>query len=69
MSPARPEDAARLRLLYDLACAFAARTALDERVPLVVTQCREALDAEGVEPLGRSAPRRHTPWRVTTENV
>ena len=47
----RPEDAARLRLLYDLACTFAARTDLDELVPLVVSQCREVLDAEGVSVL------------------
>ena len=39
---------ARLRLLYDLACTFAARTDLDELLPLVAARCREVLDAEGV---------------------
>jgi Nif-specific regulatory protein len=33
--------------LYGLACAFAARIDLDELVPLVVAECRRALDAEG----------------------
>jgi Nif-specific regulatory protein len=37
----------RLRLLYDLGCAFAARAELSELVPLVIAKCREALAAEG----------------------
>jgi len=37
----------RLRLLYELGCAFTARTELDELIPLVITKCRDALDAEG----------------------
>ena len=37
----------RLRLLYDLGCAFAARTELEELIPLVITKCRDVLDAEG----------------------
>jgi Nif-specific regulatory protein len=41
------EDAGRLRLLYELGCAFAARRELDALVELVVTRCREVLDAEG----------------------
>jgi Nif-specific regulatory protein len=41
-------SADRLRLLYDLGCAFAARTELDELIPFVIQRCREVLDAEGV---------------------
>src|SRR5215475_3846608 len=41
----------RFRLLYDLACAFAARTDLDELFPLVVTKCREVFDAMGASVL------------------
>jgi serine phosphatase RsbU (regulator of sigma subunit) len=41
------EDAAQLRLLYELGCAFAARIDLDELSALVVQRCREVLDAEG----------------------
>jgi Nif-specific regulatory protein len=37
----------RLELLYELACAFAARIELDELLPLVITKCRDVLDAEG----------------------
>jgi len=40
------DTAARLRLLYDCCCAFAARLDLDELVPLVLTKCRDALQAE-----------------------
>jgi len=40
-------DSSRLRLLYELGCAFAARVELDELVALVVRKCREVLDAEG----------------------
>jgi len=43
----RSDESARLRLLFDLGSAFAARIELDELVPLVMTKCREALDAEG----------------------
>jgi GAF domain-containing protein len=41
------EDVRRLRLLYELGCAFAAHRELDVLVELVVTRCREVLDAEG----------------------
>ncbi len=51
-------DAARLKLLYDLGCAFAARTELDELVPLVIRKCREVLDAEGAAVLLLDAERR-----------
>jgi len=42
---------ARLKLLYDLSCAFAARIELDELVPFVIDQCRSALRAEGASVL------------------
>ena len=42
-----PGGEARLRLLYELGCAFAARLELDDLLPLVVAKCREALVAEG----------------------
>lgn len=45
------EATPRLKLLYDLGCAFAARIELDELIPFVVAKCREALDAEGVSVL------------------
>src|SRR5574341_951767 len=38
----------RLRLLYELGCAFAARVDLDDLSALVVAKCRDAFDAEGV---------------------
>lgn len=40
-------ESARYRLLYDLGCAFASRTDLDELLPLIIAKCREALEAEG----------------------
>src|SRR6516164_6235537 len=45
------ESSTRFRLLYDLACAFAARIDLDELFPLVVTKCREVFDAMGASVL------------------
>jgi len=50
MAPESPssESAVRLRLLYELGCAFAARLELDELVPLVAAKCRDVLRAEGV---------------------
>ncbi len=41
-------DTARLRLLYDLGCAFTARIELHELLPLIIEKCREALMADGV---------------------
>ena len=38
----------RTRVLYDLAREFAAQLDLDQLLPLIVTKCREVLDAEGV---------------------
>jgi phosphoserine phosphatase RsbU/P len=39
-------DSERLRLLYDLGCAFAGRARLDDLVELVLEKCREVLEAE-----------------------
>ena len=41
-------DGARLRLLYDLGCAFTARIELTDLLPFIIEKCREALAAEGV---------------------
>jgi Nif-specific regulatory protein len=40
-------DGERFRLLYELGCAFLAKTDLAELIPFVIAKCREALDAEG----------------------
>src|SRR5690348_6998307 len=45
------DEEVRFRLLYDLGCAFAARIEIHQLIPLVVTKCREALDAEGASVL------------------
>ena len=42
------EDSARLRLLHELGCAFAARTELQDLCRLVIHKCSAALQAEGV---------------------
>jgi Nif-specific regulatory protein len=57
-------SADRFRLLYELGLAFAAQTELDELVPVVVTRCREALDAEGVALLlhDRARDELYFPW-------
>jgi Nif-specific regulatory protein len=41
------DDAARLRLLYELGNAFAARLDLNDLLPLVVEKCRDVIEAEG----------------------
>jgi serine phosphatase RsbU (regulator of sigma subunit) len=41
----------RASLLYELGCAFARRTELDELIPLVMAQCCSALDAESASVL------------------
>ncbi len=41
------DGTARLQLLYELACAFAALVDLDALSALVVAKCRDLLDAEG----------------------
>jgi len=38
----------RTKVLYDLARDFAAQLELDQLLPLIVSKCREVLDAEGV---------------------
>ncbi len=43
-----PRKLQRLRTVYELGHAFAARLELDELLPFVVDKCRELLDAEGV---------------------
>jgi transcriptional regulator with GAF, ATPase, and Fis domain len=45
------ETTSRLKLLYDLGCAFAAQIELDQLIPFVVAKCREALRAEGASVL------------------
>ena len=44
-------EAARFRLLYDLGCAFAAKTDLGELIRFVIERCREALNAEAASVL------------------
>lgn len=46
-----PTDPERLRLLYDLACAFATRLELDDLVTLVVEKCQDVFEAEGASVL------------------
>lgn len=47
----------RASLLYELCCAFAERTELDELVPLVMARCRESLGSEGASVLLLDAER------------
>jgi Nif-specific regulatory protein len=49
------ESTTRFRLLYDLACAFAAHIELDELFPFVVTKFREVFDAMGASVLLQNA--------------
>ena len=51
MSSGFSDEDSRLRLLYDLGCAFAGRIELDELIPLVMSKVREVLDAEGASVL------------------
>jgi len=44
-------EAARVRQLYDLGCAFTAKTELGELIPFVIKRCREALNAEAASVL------------------
>jgi Nif-specific regulatory protein len=44
-------EAERFRLLYELGCAFAAKTDLTELIPFVIAKCREALNAEAASML------------------
>ncbi len=46
-SPPPTVDEKRLALFYELGCAFAERTSLDELIPLVIAKCRETLGAHG----------------------
>ena len=47
----KSDEVGRLRLLHDLATAFAARIELDDLVQLIMTKCRDVLDAEGASVL------------------
>jgi Nif-specific regulatory protein len=44
-------DGERFRLLYDLGCAFVAKTDLAELIPFVIAKCREALNTEAASVL------------------
>ena len=44
-------DGERFRLLYELGCAFVAKTDLSELIPFVIKKCREALNAESASVL------------------
>jgi Nif-specific regulatory protein len=48
---AESAEAARVRQLYDLGCAFAAKTELGELIPFIIKRCREALNAEAASVL------------------
>src|SRR6185437_6005305 len=51
------DDRAREALVYELGNMFAARLGLDDLIPLVVSKCREVLDAGGVSVLLLDAER------------
>jgi transcriptional regulator with GAF, ATPase, and Fis domain len=42
------DDSAREKMVYELGSMFTARLGLDELIPLVISKCREVLDADGV---------------------
>jgi transcriptional regulator with GAF, ATPase, and Fis domain len=42
------DDSARDRMIYELGNMFAAHLGLEELIPLVISKCREVLDADGV---------------------
>lgn len=50
-SDTAPTDPDRLKLLYDLACAFATRLELDDLITLVVEKCQDVFEAEGASVL------------------
>ena len=51
------DDSAREALVYELGNMFAARLGLEELIPLVISKCREVLDAGGVSMLLLDAER------------
>jgi GAF domain-containing protein len=63
-------DIDRLRLLYDLGCAFTARMELNELLPLIIEKSREALSAEGVAVLLLDGQRRefYFPYVADTDS-
>jgi len=64
-----PTDPERLRLLYDLACAFATRLEIDELVTLVVEKCQDVFEAEGASVLlhDRESNELYFPFVVSRE--
>lgn len=62
-------DPERLRLLYELACAFATRLELDDLVTLVVEQCQGVFEAEGASVLlhDREANELYFPFVVSRD--
>ena len=63
------DDAARMRLLYELGNAFAARLELRELLPLVVDRCRDVIEAEGaaVLLLDRDADELYFPYAASAD--
>ena len=51
------DDNAREALVYELGSMFAAQLGLEELIPLVISKCREVLDAGGVSVLLLDAER------------
>jgi len=45
------DDSAREKMVYELGSMFTARLGLEELIPLVISKCREVLDADGVSVL------------------
>ena len=42
------DDSARDRMIYELGNMFTAQLGLEELIPLVISKCREVLEADGV---------------------
>jgi transcriptional regulator with GAF, ATPase, and Fis domain len=63
------DDAARLRLLYELGNAFAARLELNDLLPLVVEKCRDVIEAEGAAVLfhDRDADELYFPYAASDD--
>src|SRR5688572_5865602 len=65
------EPGDRAGLLYELCCAFAERTEIDELIPLVMIKCRESLDSEGASVLLLDAERGelYFPYAATEDSA
>lgn len=59
----------RLRLLYDLSCAFASRTDLAELIPFVVDRCRDVLSCHGASILVLDAERQELYFPHLTDSA